>query len=155
MEIRKAVAGDLKKIQELNLMLFEKEKREYDELLDLNWTFGEEGTSHFKDAINKDDACAFVVENNGKIVGYLVGGISEVENYRNAPKSAELDNMLVLEECRGMGVGGMLYDVFVEWCKDREVKMLRVNASAGNREAIGFYRKSGFEDYSLTLERKL
>lgn len=155
MEIREAVVGDLKRIQELNLMLFEKEKREFDELLDLNWTFGEEGASHFEDAIGKDTACAFVVEDDGRIVGYLVGGICKVESYRNALKSAELDNMFVLEECRGKGVGGMLYDSFVQWCKEKDVKMLRVNASAGNEGAIGFYRKVGFEDYSLTLERKI
>ena len=155
MEIRKAVIGDLKRIQELNLMLFEKEYREYDEMLNLDWTFGEEGSSHFRDAISKDDACAFVVEDGGKIVGYLVGGEIEGESYRILPKMAELDNMLVLEEYRGKRVGGMLYDAFVGWCKGRGVKRLRVEASAGNEGAIGFYRKKGFEDCSLVLEREI
>ena len=37
--IRKAQIGDLEIVQTLNLKLFEKEYKEYDNLLDLKWTF--------------------------------------------------------------------------------------------------------------------
>ena len=145
--------GDLKRIQELNLLLFKKEKKEYDKLLNLSWTFGEKGEEYFKKCLIKKSFCAFVVEDDDEIVGYLAGGICKVESYRNVPKSAELDNMFVLEEYRGKGTGGMLYSAFVKWCKGKKVKMLRVAASAENKQAIGFYRKKGFEDYTLVLER--
>ncbi len=49
----------------------------------------------------------------------------------------------------------MLYDAFVEWCKNKNVKILSVSASAENKQAIGFYHKNGFEDYSLVLENKI
>jgi diamine N-acetyltransferase len=152
MEVRRAVIRDLKRIQELNLMLFKKEKKEYDELLNLDWTFGKVGTRCFRKHLTKKDSCAFVVEEDGTIIGYLAGGIGEIENYRNALKSAELDSMFVLEEYRERGVGKMLYESFVKWCKREDVKLLRVEASAGNKEAIGFYRRMGFKDYSLILE---
>ena len=155
MKIRKATLEDLKDIQRLNLLLFEKEHKEYDKFLDLNWTFGEVGTRCFKNHLIKENSCAFVVEDAEEIVGYLAGGESEVEDYRNVPKVAELDNMLVLEKYRGQGVGGMLYDAFIGWCKGRNVKLLRVEASAENKQAIGFYRRNGFEDYNLVLEREL
>ena len=155
MKIRKATIGDLKKIQELNLLLFEKEKEDYDKLLNLDWTFGEEGTMCFKKHLAEKDSCAFVAEDAGEIVGYLAGSESKVESYRDAPKVVELDNMFILEEYRARGVGGMLYDVFVEWSKERRAKMLKVEASAGNKEAIGFYRKKGFEDYTLVLEKEI
>ncbi len=63
--------------------------------------------------------------------------------------------MFVLEEYRERGVGGMLHDAFVKWCKGRGVKVLRVEASAENKQAIGFYRKRGFGDCSLVLEREI
>lgn len=103
----------------MNLLLFEKEKKEYDNFLNLDWTFGEKGTKCFKNHLIKENSCAFVAEDDEKIVGYLVGGESKVEDYRNTLKMAELDNMFVLEEYRGKSAGGMLYDAFVKWCKGR------------------------------------
>lgn len=155
MEIRKATTEDLEEIQKLNLMLFEKEKDEYDDLLDLSWTFGNTGTKYFEKCLTEDDSCAFVVEDKGKIVGYLVGRVSKAVDYRNAPKMAELDNMFVSKDYRGTGVGRMLYETFIEWCRKLEVKMTRVEASAKNKEAIGFYRKMGMEDHTLVLEGKV
>ena len=155
MKVRRANIDDLKKIQDLNLMLFEKEYKEYDKLLNLNWTFGKIGTKCFKKHLTEDDYCAFVVEEESAIVGYLAGGLGQVENYRNVPKSAELDNMFVLEKYRGKGVGKILYKEFVDWCKSKGVQLLRVEASAGNEDAIEFYRKCGFKDYTLVLEAEI
>ena len=155
MKVRKAVIGDLKRIQELSLMLFEKEIEEYDELLDMDWTFGEIGDKFFRKCLTGENTCSFVVEDKGKIVGYLVGEEVKGENYRILPKVAELDNMLVLKEYRGKGVGKMLYGAFIQWCKERGVKMIKVQASAKNKEAIAFYRKMGMEDYTLVLEGKI
>ena len=155
MEVRKAVVGDLKRVQELNLLLFEKEFGEYDNSLSLDWTFGKVGSKYFEDAITKEDSCVFVVEEEGKIVGYLAGGECSVEDYRKLPKVAELNDMLVLEEFRGNGVGRMLYSAFVEWCRGRGIKRVRVEVTAQNKEAIEFYRKVGLKDYSLILEGEI
>ena len=152
MEVRKAVVGDLGRIQELNLMLFEKEYEEYDKFLDLDWSFGEAGTRSFKKHLTEDSSCAFVLEDGGKIIGYLVGKEGKAENYRITPKMAELDNMFVLEEYRGKGVGKRLYEAFIGWCKERGAKMIRVEVSAGNKEGAEFYRKMGLGDYELVLE---
>jgi hypothetical protein len=46
--IKKATMDDLLKIQELKLKLFKKKHKEYDSLLDLNWTFGKVVTKYFK-----------------------------------------------------------------------------------------------------------
>ncbi len=155
MIVRRAVVKDLKRIQELNLLLFEKEFAEYDNSLSLDWTFGKVGSKYFKDAITKEDSCVFVVEDGGKVVGYLAGGECSVEDYRKLSKVAELNDMLVLEEFRGKGVGKMLYSAFVDWCRKRGVKRVRVEATAQNKEAIEFYRKVGIKDYSLVLEGEI
>jgi GNAT superfamily N-acetyltransferase len=155
MDIRPATIKDLKAIQELNLLLFKKEHREYDKLLDLNWTFGEVGTKYFKELIEEEDSCVFVAEDDGKIIGYLAGSETEAEDYRKLPKVAELDNMLVLKENRGSGIGRKLYDAFIEWCKSRDVKIVRIQATAQNKDAIEYYHKMGLKDYTLILEGKI
>jgi len=153
--IRKAIIDDLQKIQELNLKLFEKEYREYDSLLNLNWTFGEIGTKYYRDRISKNDGCALVAIVNNKVVGYLCGGLTKAENYRNLPIVAEIENTFVLNEFRSKGIGKKLYNEFIDWCKTKNVGKVRVEASVRNKLAIKFYRNNNFRDYTLILESDL
>jgi diamine N-acetyltransferase len=153
--IRKANLSDLKDIQMLNHLLFEKEYKEYDKLLNLKWTYGPQGTNYFKNKLSRPDNAGFVAVINKKVVGYIVGEITRAERYRNLPKIAEIDNMLVLEAYRGKGIGTLLYNTFLKWCNDEKVKIIRVQATAQNIQAINFYRKNGFNDYTLVLENNL
>jgi len=65
---------------------------------------------------------------------------------------AELDNMFVLKEFRGKGIGTKLISSFLDWCKHSKYDRVCVSASAQNTNAIKFYRKFGFKDYVTTLE---
>lgn len=154
-KIQKATIENLRDIQNLNLKLFEKEYKEYDKLLNCNWTFSEEGTQYFKDKILQKNNCSLVAVEKDKVVGYLVGGVTKGETYRNLPKMAELEDTFVLEEYRNLGIGTKLYEEFVKWCKSNGVKIITVQATAENNKAINFYRKNGFKDYTLVLEHKL
>ena len=153
LEIRSATIDNLEDIQILNLLLFKKEYKEFDNTLNCEWTFSEDGKNYFKNRITENDGCAFIALNNDKIIGYLVGKIHEEKvPCRILPLFAELENMLILEEYRGQGTGDKLYLAFVRWCKSKEVGRIRVVASAKNTTAINFYRKNGLVDYDLILE---
>ncbi|GAI80436.1 unnamed protein product, partial [marine sediment metagenome] len=89
-KIQKAIIGNLKDIQELNLVLFKGEYEKYDKSLNLNWTFGDEGTKYFKDKISKEDSCALIAIVDNKIVGYLVGGLTKADSYRVVKKIASV-----------------------------------------------------------------
>ncbi len=151
-KIEIATIENLKDIQNLNLMLFEKEQKEYEPTFNLEWTFSEEGTKYFSDSINSEKSCAFVAKSEERVIGYLVGSVRKADSYRTIKDQAELDNMFVIEEFRGQKVGKKLVDKFFEWVKDKGVKNITVTASAKNEKAIDFYRKCGFEDYDHTLE---
>jgi len=156
MIIRKATIKDLKSVQELNLLLFEKEISDYnDKTLDDNWTFSETGTKYYENKIIDDDSFVVVAEEDGKIIGYLAGGICENHAYRKPEKMAELENTLVLEQYRGKGIGGKLMDAFADWCNLQKIERIRVSASAPNKKGIVFYKKNGFKEYDIILERKL
>lgn len=149
---RPATLEDLLEIQKLNSMLFKKEHKEFDSLLDLNWTFSEAGTKYYQDRITKDDGCVLAAVVDGKIVAYLCGGLIKGEEYRILPITAELENTFVLDDFRSKGIGKQLYNDFINWCKTKNVKKVRVEASALNELAIKFYRNNNFKDYSLVLE---
>lgn len=155
MNIRKATINDLETIQDLNLMLFKKEQKEYDEKLNINWTFSEIGTNYYKAKINDSKSIALVAEEKDKIVGYLVGGLCKTYNYRNITLMSELENMFILDDYRSKGIGSELIQKFITWSKEQGAERAHVEASAQNDQAISCYRKNGFEDYTLDLEIKL
>lgn len=154
MEIRAATISDLEKIQSMNQLLFEKEDKEFDYHLNMDWTSSKDAVDYYKKRLS-GDGCAFVIEIDGSIIGYVLGGLCKFESYRTVEKVAELENMFVYEEYRRQGVGKKLYDAFLAWAKEQKVNMLRVQATSQNKAAINFYRKCGFKDYTLILEKEV
>ena len=152
---RKATIKDLDDILRLNFDLFKKEYKEFDKSLDMSHTYSKEGKKYFKDRIIKKDGFVEVLEHNGKVIGYLAGGLAEKLDYRIDAKYAEAENMLIEKKYRGQGLGAKLMRNFIDWCKKNKVDYISLTASAGNKYAIEFYRSMGFKDYNLTLERKL
>ncbi|MBT3282708.1 GNAT family N-acetyltransferase [bacterium] len=153
--IRKATVKDLDDILKLNLLLFRNEHKKFDKSVDLKWTYGKEGKKYFKDRVVKRNGFVEVVACDGKVVGYIVGGISERVSYRKSAKYAELENMLLDSKFRGQGIGRKLTKNFTDWCKKNKVDYVSVTASAKNKQAVDMYKKSGFKDYNITLEMKL
>ncbi len=150
--IRKAKISDLNDILRLNFDLFKKEYKEYDKSLNLKWTYNE-GKKYFKARITKNNGFVEVVENKNYIVGYLCGGIIKGLFYRRKAKYAELENMFI--DYRGKGLGAKLAEDFIIWCKENKADYISLTAFAKNEQALGLYRKLGFEDYNLSLEMKL
>lgn len=153
--IKNATINDLQKIQELNLKLFEKEYKEYDPLLNLDWTFGKIGTKYYQDRISMDNGCVLVAIIDNKIVGYLCGGLKKTKTYRNLPIYAELENTFVLNKFRSKGIGKKLYNEFINWCKIKNVGKIKIETYAQNKLAIKFYKNNRFKDHILILETNL
>ena len=154
MEIKITVAQikDMQKIQQLNDLLCQKEEEEYKYGIDLNWVYSDEGKEYYKERITKNDGCTFIATFEEEIIGYLIGGICEPESYRKIGKMAELETFYVIEKFRSHRVGSKLYDVFKNWCKDKKIKIVKVDVHALNSQGINFYEKKGLKPYSLIME---
>ena len=151
--IQSANLDHLNDIQELNHQLCIKENKEFDASINKDYPIQKVGETYFRKRIQNDFACVATLGN--KVIGYLVGSIIKPEEYRNVRKLAEAENMFVLEEYQSMGVGKKLLDAFVEWCGSRSVERIRLVASAQNLKAIHLYRREGFLDHHLALEKEL
>ena len=145
---------DLKDILRLNLALFKKEHKDFDKSLDLNWP-DREGKNYFEDRTKKSDGFVEVVEKDGKIIGYLCGGLCDKISYRKPAKCAELENMFIDKKFRNKGLGFIMTKDFLKWCKSKKVDCISTRASAQNKLSIKFYRNFDFKDYDLILEKKL
>jgi len=151
--IKPATLANLEDIIKLNHMLCIEEHREYDNTINSDFSISKEGRKYFKERIKKE--CALIAIYKGGAIGYLVGAIIEPQSYRNPSIIAEVENMYILEPCRNLGIGDMLMDEFEIWAKSKNANFLRVVATVQNTKGINFYRKNGFNDLDLTLEKKL
>ena len=146
--IRRANLSDVELIQKLNYKLFELEKENFDSTLILDWPLSEEGKKYFEDLINNEYVIIALKDEN--VIGYLAGSINEKGSYELI-QYGEINNMLVDDKYRGLGVGKQLINQFKEYCKSKNIINLKVVASAKNKNAIDFYRKQGFTDFDVTL----
>ena len=153
--IRTASTEDLGTILDLNQRLFEREIERFDSTLSGTWTGTEEARNYFLGRIQGNDGCAFVAEQDGSIVGYLVAGLEKAGLYRGNLTIAELENMFVDDSSRSLGIGAQLYEEFESWARGKGADRVKVVASAGNQRAIEFYKRCGFQDYDVTLESDL
>ena len=154
-KIRKATIRDLEDILRLNFELIKKEHREYDKSLNLKWTYSPGGKKYFRNRIIKKNGFVEVAEKEYKIIGYFCSGIQERMFYRKKAKYAEIENMFIEKKYRRKGLGAALVKDFIDWCKKNKVDYISVLVSAKNELGLKFYRRAGFKDYTLTLEKKL
>jgi ribosomal protein S18 acetylase RimI-like enzyme len=88
--------------------------------------------SHFQDT-------SFVCEKDGKIIGFLVGFISQTYN-----TEAYIHYAGVHPEFRRMDIAKTLYETFTSCVKNKGCKAIRCITSPTNRNSIGFHKKMGF-----------
>ncbi len=154
-EIKRATIKDLEVVRRLNEKLCIKEHKEFDSSIISNYSMTEKGKESFERCITADASITLIVEVDDRTVGYLTGGIQEAEDFRNIKYICELGSMWVDEEYRSEGIGKKLVGEFEKWCKKKDVSRLRVVVSAQNEQGIRFYKKEGFEDYDLVLEKNI
>lgn len=150
--VRQANKSDLEEILKLSNKLFLDESSSSDRYADSEWPFSKGGRRAFQETLEK--GFLWVAEKDSKIVGFLCGDLAYFQDWRPI-RRAELISFYIEESYRSMGIGSELVDSFFEWVKLKGAKTVFVSAYADNKRGIGFYRKMGFEDESLTLEKEL
>ncbi len=153
MKVRKATLKDLQKVKALNQELFYYDHNKFDSTMDTTWP--SKNPDYYTKRIRGKNALVLVAEEEGKIIAYLIASLIKGESWKKIKEMAELENMMVIKEFRGHGIGTALIKEFITWAKSKGAKRAKVVASAQNNEAVAAYRKNAFEDYTLTLERKL
>ena len=154
-EIRRATIEDFSAIREFCSSLLAYEHGLGDKSLDLGWISGKDGEEYVRNAITNEDSCAFVAVGDSSVVGYIEGGVVDVEKYRNIGKMGKLESFYISDESRGNGIGDKLYGAFVEWAKSKKIRRLCVEVSFANEGAMRFYEKKGFGKFLAVLEREI
>ena len=128
--LEKATSKDLEYIQKLNRKLFVREFEKYNNLLNIEWTFGEKGTKYFKELIQNN--FVYVAKINNNIIGYLAGSVNNV-NECFTEKFAEIENMYIENQYRRLKIGSKLIIKFKEWCKENKIEYIKVSVWSQNK----------------------
>jgi GNAT superfamily N-acetyltransferase len=99
----------------------------------------------------------FVAEQEGQITGYVcvLSRVPTAEPADGLKDEAQVVDLVVTEEARGNGVGPRLLEAAEAFAVSRGAKCLRVQVFAWNSDALSFYKRVGFSEFEVTLEKQL
>ena len=102
-----------------------------------------------------DDASSYflVAAMEGTPVGFINFTIRQTILHRSS--SALIDELVVVEEYQGKGVGKQLVLAALEKCKQRGCCEVEVSTEKTNLKAREFYKKCGFEERGMLFEADL
>ena len=147
-----------KDIEQINNLLYQVHKVHSDARPDLFKAGGKKYTDEeLKEIIKDEKKPIFVYEADGKIEGYafciLIDNINE--NSLCDYKSLYIDDLCVDENCRGKGIGKILFDYVLEYAKKIGCYNLTLNVWEGNDNAMRFYKNIGLKIQKIGMEKIL
>ncbi len=140
----------------------------HDALFRLNELHHQEEPDYFKPAaeisdhknlaayIDKNDAFAFIAEQDSTPIGFAVGEIRELSSpISKTIKMGSIEEIYVEERLRGTGVGKTLYAVIEEHCRNRGATDLLTEVWGFNESALAFYATCGLSTHVHWLRKRL
>ena len=152
-KIRPAENGEVQALQDLNDKIFV-DNPKYDPDLRLDWAQSEDGgKKYFTDLLNSSDSICLIAEADNKMIGYIAASPKEI-NYRNS-KYVEIENLGVVPEYRSLGIGNKLMEKCLQLAKGKGFNKVYVNTYSQNTKAVDFYRRNGFAEIDISLEKEI
>ena len=94
-----------------------------------------------KNEFSRKEFCGALLEEDGKIVGFVCG--------MTLFEDAELMKVAVAESCRKRGLGGALVDEFYSRAVSRGAERIFLEVRVSNAAALGLYQSRGYEKTRL------
>jgi ribosomal protein S18 acetylase RimI-like enzyme len=88
---------------------------------------------------------AYVAEDKGENVGYCIATIDGL--------TGEIDSLFVSEKQRGKGVGEKLISHALKWLEVQKCETIKVSIAEGNENVLGFYRRFGFAERLIVMQK--
>ena len=106
------------------------------------------------DAVRKGEIQVLVAKAGGRIVGYVLFG--ERRSPLESPyRRGVIHDLYVRPGWRRRGLGTRLLEEALARLRATGVDLVTISVATTNRAALALYRKLGFEDFLLTLVKRL
>ena len=93
----------------------------------------------------KERLITFVAQYRGENIGYCIASIDDL--------TGEIDSIFVKEQHRRTGIGSKLISFALQWLEKERCEIIRVGIAEGNEAAIGFYKRFGFAERMVVMQR--
>jgi len=112
---------------------------------------------YFKTTLNNENVFAYLAKDNETPIGYvLLFLINIAENPFQYSKSfILLDQILVVKNYKGKGVGKLLLDTAFSVARDYQINSVELNHWTLNESARKFFNKNKFEYYNEKMWRAI
>ena len=96
----------------------------------------------------------FVAEEAGKVIGYAFCILQRTENdpVLRDRLTVYIDDLCVDENCRGLGIGKVLYEAVLAYAREKQAYNVTLNVWAENKNALHFYEKLGLKPQKIGME---
>ena len=148
MKIRSAKKEDIKDIQDLRYLLAKYEKDLGLNIVVPEWGYTEAGEKDLDYFLNQQ--YSYVAEENEQIVGFITAEVLKKKVWYNV-QLGSINNIFVLEEYRGKGIGKALMKTMMNTLQDVGITNIQLEAYSKNSKAIKFYEKLGFEKCNIQM----
>jgi GNAT superfamily N-acetyltransferase len=152
--VRRAQQGDVEAYLTVATGLWQEDAGTHDpEVMNIDWP-AQHGRDWFQTLVADPDRVCLLAEVDGDLAGGLVGTYPELIPVVRQ-REARLNSLWVLPAHRGAGIGGLLVEAFLDWCREVGAPYAVVTAFAANANAIRLYENHGFGAHTVTLRTKL
>ena len=144
--LRKATECDLPAIEKLMMELIESMDSKED--IDTNMVF-----ENSLKLLSEASSHLLVGEMNGAVIGFI--NFTMRKTLLHSGPSGLIDEVVVTKRYRKRGVGKQLIHAAIEKCKELGCREVEVSTELTNADAREFYKKCGFEERGVILEKDL
>jgi ribosomal protein S18 acetylase RimI-like enzyme len=110
------------------------------------------GRDRFAGALAGGDHLVVVGTVDGAVVGY---GAVRLEPLRDGGLLGVIDDLYVLPDARGIGVGRAMAELLIEFCEERGCTGIDAVALPGNRHTKNFFESFGLVARAIVVHRSL
>ncbi len=93
----------------------------------------------------KDRLTIFVAQDRGENIGYCIASVDD--------RAGEIDSIFVQAQHRRTGIGSELLSRALQWLENQGCETIRVGIAEGNEAAAGFYKRFGFKERMIVMQR--
>lgn len=101
----------------------------------------EVGGPIFDEVIKRKDIMIFVAEEQGELCG--LASFYLLPNIRHGWQRGHIEDFVVSEKVRGKGVGSLIMESVKKYCKENNIKVLKLDSGVDLTNAHKFYEKNG------------
>jgi ribosomal protein S18 acetylase RimI-like enzyme len=153
MKIREATIKDFEKLKDIKLESKKDEMKYSDSLKPLSKTI-DIYFEYFKEELRKKNSAVFIAEDK-KPIGIIIVTYFIPLRISKFARKGYVSNLYVQKNHRKKGIGKKLLDTSLKWLKKNKVQYISLEIHLENKNALKFYRKLGFKDYTLKLAKEI